>query len=220
MNKVDKNFYPVRSRSPRGGRSRAFGLLRRSFSEASRAASNGVKIIIGLGNPDKEYENTYHNVGILFINQILNIKNQNDKSKFKKTNYFEYLNIDGLIFIKPLTFMNESGKAVKEAMKYFSRNKKVRPEEILIAHDDSDIELGKYKLDFGRSSAGHKGVESIISSLKTKSFWRLRLGVRTKEKIKARAKAGEFVLKKLTPFDQKKIKEVFEKINLSHEDTS
>ncbi len=181
------------------------------------AHQKNLKIIIGLGNPDKEYENTYHNVGILFINQILNIKNQNDKPKFKKMNYFEYLNIDGLVFIKPLTFMNQSGKATKEAMKYFSNNKKIEPEEVLVAHDDSDIELGKYKLSFGRSSAGHKGVESIISSLKTKSFWRLRLGVRAKEKEKIRAKAGEFVLKKITPTDQKKIKEVFEKINLPRE---
>jgi len=90
--------------------------------------------------------------------------------------------------------MNESGKAVKEAVKYF----RAKPEEILIIHDDSDIELGKYKISFGRGSAGHQGVESIIKSLGTKNFWRLRIGIRRTK----RKKAGEFVLKKITPADK------------------
>ncbi len=102
--------------------------------------------------------------------------------------------------------MNESGKAVKEAMKYF----KIKPEEILIVHDDSDIELGKYKISFGRGSAGHNGVQSIINNLKTKNFWRLRIGVRpttNNRRPTTQIKAGDFVLKKIS----KKNLEIFEK---------
>ncbi len=131
-------------------------------------------MIVGLGNPGKEYEKTRHNAGIILLNQISNIKNQNDKSKFKNADYFEYLKINNILFIKFKKYMNESGVAVKAALKYF----KVKPEEILIVHDDSDIEAGKYKISFNRGAAGHRGVESIIKSLKTKKFWRFRIGVR------------------------------------------
>ncbi|MEK7657876.1 MAG: aminoacyl-tRNA hydrolase [Patescibacteria group bacterium] len=164
-----------------------------------------VKLVIGLGNPGKEYYKTYHNVGFLIID-FLKIP----KFKTSASKKFEYAKINDLILIKPLFFMNESGKAVLDAIKYF----KIKPEEILAVHDDSDIELGKYKLSFGRASAGHNGVESIIQSLKTKNFWRLRIGIRkisnnskrTKAGLPAearRAKAGEFVLRKISASDMK-----------------
>ncbi len=105
--------------------------------------------------------------------------------------------------------MNKSGKAVAEAKKRF----KVKSEEILIIHDDSDIELGKYKFSFGRGSAGHKGIESIIKALKTKNFWRLRIGIRSKKvglsAEARRAKAEDFVLKKITKKDLLIFNEVF-----------
>ncbi len=152
-----------------------------------------IKIIMGLGNPGKDYEKTRHNAGIILLNQILNIKNQNDieriflkfngagKLKFKNADYFEYFKINNIFFVKPKTFMNESGVAAKAALKYF----KFETEEILIVHDDSDIEIGKYKISFNRGAAGHRGVESIIKSLKTKRFWRLRIGIRPITRISA-----------------------------------
>ena len=109
--------------------------------------------------------------------------------------------------------MNESGRAISAAIKYF----KIKPEEILIVHDDSDIEIGKYKISFGRGSAGHNGVESIIKSLKTKDFWRLRIGIRpnirinqSKISINQRLKASAFVLKKISKKDLKILEKVFE----------
>jgi len=169
-----------------------------------------IKLIIGLGNPGKEYEKTYHNVGFLFINQKLKIKNQNDNVKFKNADFFEYLKINCLILIKTKVFMNESGKAVKETIKYF----KVKPEEILIIHDDSDIEIGKYKLSFNRGAAGHLGVQSIMDALGTKNFWRLRIGIRKKTGLPAEArqvKAGEMVLKKISKKDLEILEDVFKK---------
>src|SRR3989344_5947031 len=171
-----------------------------------------VKLIIGLGNPGKEYVKTYHNAGFLFVNFIKEID----------------INIKAL---KTDTYINQSGQFVKKALKAL----KYKPEELLIAHDDSDIELGKYKISFGRSSAGHKGVESIIKELKTKNFWRLRIGIRetslpvglsakalastkarrAKTGLPAearRAKAGEFVLKKFNKKNFEILNKTFEEI--------
>ncbi len=143
------------------------------------------KLIIGLGNPDKKYENTYHNVGHMLA---------------------DYLSGEAM---KSDTYMNESGRSVAKAMKKFG----VKPENLLIVHDDSDIELGKYKFSFGRGAAGHHGVENIQATLKTNNFWRLRIGIRPAQKESGtRKKAEEFVLKKISPADKKLLEKVFEEI--------
>lgn len=101
------------------------------------------------------------------------------------------------------TYVNQSGVAVKKL--------KVKPENLIVAHDDLDIEFGKFKLSFDRNSAGHKGVESIIRALKTKKFWRLRFGI-ANSKLKAARKAGnvpDFVLSKFTSAEQKQLKTIF-----------
>ena len=156
------------------------------------------KLIIGLGNPGREYENTYHNVGHLFIDALAG------KNTFKKGKYFEYLKSDGRIYAKTSTFMNQSGGAVASAKRYFE----VKPGEILVVHDDSDIPLGSFKLSFGRGSAGHGGIESIIRSLRTNKFHRLRIGVRPSREIK-RTKAGGLVLKKIGIKEKKILQDLF-----------
>lgn len=166
-------------------------------------ASSKYKLIVGLGNPGKEYRDTYHNAGILFLQHL------SMKTKFKTLKNFEYAKIGDVIIVKPLTFMNESGKVVASAVKYF----KIKTAELLIIHDDSDIELGKYKISAYRGSAGHRGIESIIKALKTKNFARLRIGVRKPKKIPSkRIKAGDFVLKRINKQDWTNLKSTFEKI--------
>jgi PTH1 family peptidyl-tRNA hydrolase len=160
-------------------------------------------MVLGLGNPGARYKNTFHNAGFLFIN-FLTGKFLAFKKPSKNKN-FEYAAANNLIFVKPLTFMNESGAAAKSAMNHF----KIKPAKILAVHDDSDIELGKYKFSFGRGSAGHKGAESVIKSLGTKNFWRLRIGVSRKSK---KTKASDFVLRKISKEDLKKMEEVFKLI--------
>jgi len=174
------------------------------------------KLITGLGNPGKKYENTYHNAGFLFIQNKIPPNSKFSRSagsrpagQIPNSKKFEYLKINGLIFVKPSTFMNDSGQAVTAALKYFS----VRAGEILVIHDDSDIKFGKIKLSFGRGAAGHHGVESIISNLKTKNFWRLRIGIGKEEKRK-KEKAGEIVLKKITPADKLVWKRLFSDLKL------
>ena len=105
--------------------------------------------------------------------------------------------------------MNNSGKFVVKAAKKAG----AKPEEILIAHDDSDLEIGKYKIDFGRGAGGHHGIESIQKHLKTNDFWRLRIGIRPANET-VRQKAEEFVLKKISSNDKKILGSVFEEIIL------
>ncbi len=143
-----------------------------------------LKIIVGLGNPDPKYENTYHNVGFLFL---------------------DFLGKG----VKSGVYMNESGKFVAKEIKKAG----TKPGELLLAHDDSDIALGNYKFSFGRGAAGHHGVESVQATLKTKDFWRLRIGIRPPQKEgEERMKALDFVLKKISPADKAVLEKVFAEI--------
>ena len=151
----------------------------------------------GLGNPSNEYENTYHNIGLTFINTIAS----NEWKKIRGK-HFIYTIKNNIIFIKPMLFMNENGIAVTEALKYF----KNKPSELLIIHDDSDIYWNEYKIDFNKGSAGHNGVQSVIKEVGTKGFWRLRLGIREDiinhkslngDLPQKQIKASDFVLNKL-----------------------
>ncbi|TSC83099.1 MAG: peptidyl-tRNA hydrolase, PTH1 family [Parcubacteria group bacterium Gr01-1014_19] len=151
-----------------------------------------IKLIIGLGNPDSEYKNTYHNTGFLFIDYLE--KNPSVSSiKYQVLRSNEY--------------MNKSGGFVAKAIKKIGS----KPEEVLITHDDSDLEIGKYKIDFGRGAAGHHGIESIQQHLKTNDFWRLRIGIRPAGEV-VRQKAEEFVLKKISAADMATLKKVFQEV--------
>ena len=167
---------------------------------------NKIKLIIGLGNPGKEYERTRHNAGFLFIDTLENNqKNMSlrDISRREKK----------IILAKTQTFMNKSGKAVLALSKFY----KIKPENILVVHDDIDILWGNFKFSFGRRSAGHKGVKSVIKSLKTKNFWRLRIGIQpafakaTAGKQKTRTKADKIILKKFTPDELKEFDKIMKK---------
>lgn len=157
-----------------------------------------IKLIVGLGNPIKKYENTYHNIGLLALNYISKKFKLNEKDK-KSERYFDYLKLNlnqkTYYLIFPKTYMNESGLVLKEAIKKF----KVLPENILIIQDESDLTIGKYKYAFKSGSAGHHGIESIINLCKSNEFWRLRIGIRPKE---SKLKAESFVLKKIKKEDK------------------
>lgn len=163
------------------------------------------KIIAGLGNPGKEYENTYHNVGFLAVDYFLN-KVKKLSLKEIRGKDFEYAENGNAIFVKPMTFMNESGSPIKNSLRYF----KAGPDELLVIHDDSDITIGEYKLSFERGSGGHKGIESIIKYLKTNKFWRIRIGIRPPTKAGIpRKKASEFVLKNISPSHKRMLMSAF-----------
>ncbi|MBI4087545.1 MAG: aminoacyl-tRNA hydrolase [Candidatus Liptonbacteria bacterium] len=164
-----------------------------------------IQLVVGLGNPGTAYQYTYHNAGFLALEWLLQNRADGGGSWKKAGRLFEYAKSSGIIWIKPMVFMNESGIAVAKAKKRFG----TPAENILVIHDDSDIEIGLLKLSFGRSSAGHRGVESVIGALRSNQFWRLRIGVRASRDKK---KALDFVLKKISRPHRAKLIECFEKI--------
>ncbi len=101
--------------------------------------------------------------------------------------------------------MNESGRAVRDALRYF----KSKPDSLLVLQDDSDLPLGTWKSAFGRGTAGHHGVASIVQELKTNEFKRIRIGIRKRD---SKEKAGSFVLKPIRPTEQKSLENVFREI--------
>ncbi len=133
-----------------------------------------IKLFVGLGNPGGQYVETRHNVGfwwIDFIGQNHKLSLKNSKKYFGE---FSKHNEDGeVFFLKPSTFMNDSGKSVQALAKFY----KIEPEEILVIHDELDIQPGTAKLKLGGGHGGHNGLKSIQTSLGSNNFWRLRIGV-------------------------------------------
>lgn len=135
-----------------------------------------MKLIVGLGNVGHNYDDTRHNVGFMVIDFYLgSVKYQ---EKFNSYYYKKIINGENVYFVKPKTFVNNSGLAVLEFAKYFG----IEKEDILIIHDDLDQDFGKYKLKSNSSSGGHNGIKSIISSLGTQDFLRLKIGIKNAKK--------------------------------------
>ena len=130
-----------------------------------------MKLIVGLGNPGKEYENTRHNVGFMVIDHFTT--NTDWQKKFDGLSKIETICGEKVMLLKPTTFMNLSGNAVSKAMKYYD----ISVEDILVLQDDMDIEFGKYKLKKNSSAGGHNGIKSIIASVGSNSFARLKIGI-------------------------------------------
>ncbi len=138
-----------------------------------------MKLIIGLGNPGEEYEKTRHNVGFMVTDTLREAIGGFSNWKLEKKLETEVSRghiascCEDVILAKPQTFMNESGRAVKALTTHY----KLLPTDLLILHDDLDLPLGTLRLTFGSGSAGQNGVQSIIDTLGTKDFWRLRIGI-------------------------------------------
>ena len=134
-----------------------------------------MKLVVGLGNKGREYENTRHNMGFMLVDRYLQYKNITDKFKEKfNAMYIETtINNEKVIFIKPMTYMNNSGIAVRAFVDFY----KLNSEDILVISDDLDLDLGKFRLRRNGSSGGHNGLKSIISHLGTDGFKRLRIGI-------------------------------------------
>lgn len=160
-------------------------------------------LIIGLGNPDEKHAGTRHNVGREIV---ATFARAHDFAAFRFEKKWNAQVSEGKIgkekiaLILPDTMMNKSGAAMAPAARFY----KIKPKDIFVIHDDADIALGSAKLSFGKRSAGHKGVESVIRASKTKDFWRLRIGIAGRRDIPAE----RLVLKKFTPDEQRQIKKI------------
>ncbi|HEX4104399.1 MAG TPA: aminoacyl-tRNA hydrolase [Candidatus Paceibacterota bacterium] len=167
-----------------------------------------VKVIVGLGNPGEEYANTYHNVGVQALRAIGEELAAQGLPAFKTHRHlFEYSSVGDFALVIPLTFMNASGEAVKEALKKFN----AEPRDLIVLHDESDLTVGNYKISKDRGAAGHKGVQSIMDVLGCNDFTRVRIGIRPAQEIK-RKKAEEFVLSAIKPGDKTELRKVFTEV--------
>lgn len=167
-----------------------------------------IKAIFGLGNPGEKYKGTYHNVGAIFVERTFGSLGEEKIRGAGLDCRIAEISGREIIIMSPnpeRTYMNATGDYVKGTLRHF----KLKPEEILIIHDDSDIALGKYKYAFASRSAGHKGVQSIIDALQTNSFHRIKIGIRAKP-----GKALDFVLKKISKKDKETLDSVFNEIEL------
>jgi PTH1 family peptidyl-tRNA hydrolase len=154
----------------------------------------GKVLVIGLGNPGTDYENTYHNAGALALDAIATLLAGGETARWDvHKKLFSSATAGKWIFVKPLTFMNVSGTAVREASRKFN----VPAKNIIILHDDSDLPIGTWKISRGQGAAGHHGVESAIAALGANDFTRIRIGIRPANE-RVRKKAEEFVLRKIT----------------------
>ena len=130
-------------------------------------------LLVGLGNPNPNNTNNRHNVGFLVIDAINEkFKLSKQKPKFKGLLTTGKINEQKVFAIKPLTFMNSSGVCIKELIEYF----KINVKDVFVFHDDMDIDIGKVKVKFGGSSAGHNGIDSIDKNI-GKNYSRVRIGI-------------------------------------------
>lgn len=156
-------------------------------------------LIIGLGNPGKEYEKTRHNLGFQVIDLIKDDFSFTDFKEFKNSLISKGL-IENkeIILAKPQSFMNNSGKAVKELLNFF----KLSENDIILVHDDADVDIGDIKTSQDSGSAGHKGVQSVIDELKTKNFLRIRIGINSEDLSFKNKDLEEVVLKPFSSSEQ------------------
>lgn len=143
-----------------------FGILERE---------NMVKMIVGLGNPGSKYEKTKHNIGFMAVDKIVNnldvtfTEDKNFKAQIGST----FINHEKVYFVKPTTFMNNSGIAVKALLTYYN----ISVEDLIVIYDDLDMEVGKLRLRSKGSAGGHNGIKSIIVHIGTQEFNRIKVGI-------------------------------------------
>ncbi len=135
-----------------------------------------IKLVVGLGNPGLQYQRTRHNVGFLFLDDLVAANSgaqwQVNRQFFAEVSTFGYCG-ERVVAIKPNTFMNKSGQAVGVIAGFY----KIKPEEILVVHDELELPVGRVKMKFGGGHAGHNGLRDIIARIGSADFYRLRIGI-------------------------------------------
>ncbi|MBI2012472.1 aminoacyl-tRNA hydrolase [Candidatus Curtissbacteria bacterium] len=130
-----------------------------------------MKLIVGFGNPGEKYKNSRHNIGFIVVDAYAREKNLGWRYSQDLMSY--YIRSDDFMLVKPTTYMNKSGEAVRQVSEFY----KVETADIVVIHDDLDLDFGKIRLSFDSTSAGHRGVDSLIESLGGFEFGRLRVGI-------------------------------------------
>jgi PTH1 family peptidyl-tRNA hydrolase len=169
--------------------------VRLPWRRGDRASSLDL-LVVGLGNPGREYARNRHNAGWMIVDELARRHGGSWRSKF--SGQLAEVRIDGhrVGLLKPETYMNESGRSVKAAAQFF----KVEPDAVLVVHDEGDFDLGRLQARLGGGNAGHNGLRSIAQHLKTPDFMRLRVGVGRPERGDPRPLA-DYVLSDFEPHE-------------------
>ena len=164
-----------------------------------------MKLIVGLGNPGKEYENTRHNIGYIFIDALADkLGISIDKKKFNGLYTETMINNEKVLLVKPLSYMNLSGEVVEQFVNYY----KIDIKDILIINDDLDLEVGRVRLRDHGSSGGHNGLKNIALHLNTEEFKRLKIGISNNKLIDTK----DYVLGKFSKEEKEEINNLQEQI--------
>lgn len=160
-------------------------------------------MIVGLGNPGPQYEDTRHNAGVWFLNALarkLNTSLQTDKRFFGDLAKVKFQGEDVWLLF-PTTYMNRSGQAVGALSKFF----KIQPSEILVAHDELDMLPGQLKIKKGGGHAGHNGLRDIQAHIGTNDYWRARIGIGHPRTLNLQQGVADFVLHRPSTEQQQEI---------------
>lgn len=181
-----------------------------------------MKLVVGLGNPGKEYENTRHNIGFMSLNHYLGTVKYS--KKFNAEYYETNIDREKYIFIKPLSYMNLSGKVVYDFVNFY----KLDLSDVLVIQDDMDLEFGKIRIKINSSSGGHNGIKDIIKYLNSTSFARIKVGIAhnrnmdtkdyvlskfSKEELNTLSNSFSIVDKIITDFSKLSIQELMSEYN-------
>ena len=168
--------------------------------------SDSMKLIVGLGNPGKEYVKTRHNTGFNFIDYYLEHKNIEPtwQKKFDGKYIQTAINGEKVIFLKPQTYMNLSGNSVRKVVDYFNIN----IDDVLVISDDLDLSIGNFKLRLSGSSGGHNGLKSIESSLNTDNYRRLKIGISNDKDIDTK----DYVLGNISKEDKEILNNLYKEL--------
>ena len=165
-------------------------------------------LIVGLGNPGGEYENTRHNVGFMAVTRLAGADARWKSEHFAKT-YATVVDGRRVIFAMPQTFMNDSGRAVRALVDFY----KIPIENLFVIHDDMDLKLGDVRTKVGGGSAGHNGIKSIDANV-GRDYTRIRIGIDHPRNLGLPIDAADWVLGRFTPEQMEKINEVITQIDL------
>jgi PTH1 family peptidyl-tRNA hydrolase len=173
-----------------------------------------MKLIVGLGNPGRGYAHNRHNIGFMCLGDFARKQGiRFDRKRGKARTGIGEVAGEGVILAKPQTFMNLSGESVSRLVSGFD----IALDDLLIVHDDLDLSLGKIRLRRGGSSGGHKGVDSIISSLGSQDFTRLRVGIGRPASSENHSESGEgiisYVLSDFTPVEKQIVTQVIPRVS-------
>ncbi|NMO23423.1 aminoacyl-tRNA hydrolase [Pyxidicoccus fallax] len=164
-----------------------------------------MKLIVGLGNPGREYERHRHNIGFMVVEALLSrARAELNQEKFAAKVGQGTLAGERVLFLEPQTFMNLSGRSVGEAARFY----KVPVEDVLVIHDELDLPFGRLQLKAGGGSGGHNGLKSIVSSLGSEAFVRVRFGIGKPEGPNARERVSGYVLSGFDDAERRQLEEL------------